>query len=348
MSDALEVPPYRPAALRIDEATEAVIRSLNLRQGAGSVYLTALSKHEDHAAAKRTVEATFLTCSDRGCYSIDFETLDSILADLRPEMVDADDVVSWAITHATASLADIAVTTLPEQVTLSAIEQVSKSRAKHYAQVIGISDGKKKWSKQELYVDKIQRTCDDKQVLAGIASRVARKRRPKISQTSENEIKLRHEIGQLFHTEHDARQRTFRGHDGNRWRSYAVDILLPDEKIAIEYDSWWWHKSEKSQVTDLRKNEVIEAHGYTMIRLRQKPLDLLGPNDTHVSKSIHYAAVAAIEQVVRVLQAQGKTIPVETAAKIAKYKRGKRLCAEEKAQTDIRQQREGSEAREVK
>ena len=54
---------------------------------------------------------------------------------------------------------------------------------------------------------------------------------------------------------------------------YDVDILIKKEKIIIEYDGAYWHK-DKTEF-DIRKTDLLKNNGWTVIRVREKPLNIL-------------------------------------------------------------------------
>ena len=61
-----------------------------------------------------------------------------------------------------------------------------------------------------------------------------------------------------------------------RWpngQRYKVDILLPN-KVAIEYDGSYWHgpKIQVDQGKDIEKTTNLIDAGYTVVRVREKPL----------------------------------------------------------------------------
>lgn len=51
-----------------------------------------------------------------------------------------------------------------------------------------------------------------------------------------------------------------------------LDIYIPSKKIAIEYDGDAWHRSNYKATIDLKKNELCNNHGITMIRIREPRL----------------------------------------------------------------------------
>ena len=56
-------------------------------------------------------------------------------------------------------------------------------------------------------------------------------------------------------------------------KEYDVDIVIRDKKIIIEYDGYYWHKD--NQVKDISKTKDLVKHGWTVIRVREKPLNII-------------------------------------------------------------------------
>jgi hypothetical protein len=64
------------------------------------------------------------------------------------------------------------------------------------------------------------------------------------------------------------------------------DILLPELRIAIEYDSVGRHGLEhvgKREEADRRKDRVVRASGWEVVRVRTGKLEKLGPHDVQLS-----------------------------------------------------------------
>jgi hypothetical protein len=72
-----------------------------------------------------------------------------------------------------------------------------------------------------------------------------------------------------------------------KWRDkslgFEIDILLPNEKIAIEVDGWYWHKDKEDK--DTEKNNKIIKCGFTPLRVRGKPLNKINEYDVIFKKS---------------------------------------------------------------
>ncbi|MDA9637108.1 zinc-ribbon domain-containing protein [bacterium] len=65
-----------------------------------------------------------------------------------------------------------------------------------------------------------------------------------------------------------------------------VDIKIPSEKIVIEYDGSYWHK-DKAEV-DKVKTSKLKKDGWTVLRVREKPLRILNSKYNVHSKSRDY------------------------------------------------------------
>lgn len=64
------------------------------------------------------------------------------------------------------------------------------------------------------------------------------------------------------------------------------DILLPELRIAIEYDSVGRHGLEHvggREEVDKRKDRVVRASGWEVVRVRTGRLEPLGPHDVQLS-----------------------------------------------------------------
>jgi len=91
------------------------------------------------------------------------------------------------------------------------------------------------------------------------------------NQSSEFEIFILSELEWVF-GKVEQRKRI----DGNE-----VDIYLPSINLCIEIDGSHWHKDKR--VNDKKKNIFLESLGYTIIRLRDKPLKKISDDDIIIS-----------------------------------------------------------------
>lgn len=45
---------------------------------------------------------------------------------------------------------------------------------------------------------------------------------------------------------------------------YRIDVAFPDERIAVEYDGWFWH----SEARDARRDRYLFRHGWKVLRIK--------------------------------------------------------------------------------
>ena len=64
-------------------------------------------------------------------------------------------------------------------------------------------------------------------------------------------------------------------------RYKRVDIVLPDLNLIIEYDGAHWHKNIIDK--DRRDNDLLGEIGWSVLRIREKPLEKISPNDLLVN-----------------------------------------------------------------
>ena len=62
----------------------------------------------------------------------------------------------------------------------------------------------------------------------------------------------------------------------------SIDIYIPDLKLGIEFDGSYWHKDKRA--LDKLKTEELEAEGFNIIRVRQKPLKRIFKDDVMADK----------------------------------------------------------------
>jgi len=95
-----------------------------------------------------------------------------------------------------------------------------------------------------------------------------------------------------------------------------VDVVIPRWRTALELDGYYWHKSKLEK--DSAKIRQLERHGWRLRRIREKPLDKVGPNDIVVDPFPNVSAVPSlIVQVLRALQ-PGHNLTVEGLDSYAK------------------------------
>lgn len=93
-----------------------------------------------------------------------------------------------------------------------------------------------------------------------------------LRQTSKSEAELYRHFSERFS---DSEQ-------GVRLGRWSVDVLLRDERVAVEYDGSYFHRD--SMERDVRKTTYLLEHGYRVVRVRERerrhilpPLDIEDP-----------------------------------------------------------------------
>ena len=64
-------------------------------------------------------------------------------------------------------------------------------------------------------------------------------------------------------------ERLFKAKNREKVGGFEFDIYLPEEKIAVEYDGYYWHQSEHSIKMEERKNSYCNANGITLFRVKE-------------------------------------------------------------------------------
>ena len=100
---------------------------------------------------------------------------------------------------------------------------------------------------------------------------------------SREEVYLLFELKQFFNI--DAND-----HKIKLKRVEDVDIKLANEKVVIEYDGAYWHKDKAER--DKAKTKALEKAGWTVVRVREKPLKVLSRKHNISSKTGEYKETA--------------------------------------------------------
>lgn len=91
---------------------------------------------------------------------------------------------------------------------------------------------------------------------------------PKCSnQSSKNEIRILTEL-------HAAFGEAVSRHKIEGWE---VDIFLPDQNVAVEYDGKYWHYGKDAK--DREKQNAVEGMGIKLLRVRESPLSAITKHD---------------------------------------------------------------------
>ena len=64
-------------------------------------------------------------------------------------------------------------------------------------------------------------------------------------------------------------ERLFQAKNREQVDGFEFDIFLPEEKIAVEYDGYYWHQSDHSIRMEERKNAYCSANRITLFRLKE-------------------------------------------------------------------------------
>lgn len=127
-----------------------------------------------------------------------------------------------------------------------------------------------------------------------------------VSSTSEPELRLLCELRWIF------------GHVEHRSKAFGreVDILIPDVKIGIEVDGYYWHKDKFRQ--DRNKTKLLSSNGINLIRLREAGLSKLTPQDLKLPRGkLSFQSVILVLHQIRRLA----TLPKRIRKRFATYTR---------------------------
>ncbi|WP_129308561.1 Helicase associated domain protein [Streptomyces sp. L2] len=94
----------------------------------------------------------------------------------------------------------------------------------------------------------------------------------RLRQTSAQELRLKAELSTVLPIDVDRDA----VHTGQVER---VDMLIDTEglRLVLEFDGSYFHGTEKSRATDIAKSRRLRDAGWTVVRIREAPLDLLDP-----------------------------------------------------------------------
>ena len=132
------------------------------------------------------------------------------------------------------------------------------------------------------------------------------------NQTSQPEVRILSELESIFD---DVRLHY-------KLENTEIDIYLPEIKFGIEYDGKYWHKGLDD--VDLKKNEFLSDNGIKLIRVRQKPLSKLTPEDILVGYQVNKTNINQI------LDRIYPSVSNEIQHRIKEYQNNDRFINEEK------------------
>ena len=81
-------------------------------------------------------------------------------------------------------------------------------------------------------------------------------------------------------------------------RKLICDIYSPSNKLVIEYDGSFWHEKKENADADIEKTRRLESLGYTVLHLREDPLEPLPNAHNILCNADYYRTAAGIKVVV--------------------------------------------------
>jgi len=75
--------------------------------------------------------------------------------------------------------------------------------------------------------------------------------------------------------------------NGYKFNHTEIDIFIPELKIAIEYDGYRYHNSDKKFKSDLAKNFLFSLEGLKLIRIREKGCTEMGEENCKIIECIY-------------------------------------------------------------
>lgn len=105
---------------------------------------------------------------------------------------------------------------------------------------------------------------------------------PVMARRSKVEVKLKHHVASVL-TAIDLKRRSVRLPNGS---SQEIDICAPELLLVIEFDGYYWHGTNASIARDRKKTQALERAGWTVVRVRERPLGIIGSRDLQVSADL--------------------------------------------------------------
>ena len=123
---------------------------------------------------------------------------------------------------------------------------------------------------------------------------------------SEPEIILGFELSQFLRIDID--DQSINGPEG---KVLNVDIKIPDEKLAVEFDGARWHHGQEDR--DARKSKNLRNSGWQVISVRDRGLGPIAPSDVRVDTRRMSHKEVANRTLVKVYEVLGRdnTEPID-------------------------------------
>lgn len=120
--------------------------------------------------------------------------------------------------------------------------------------------------------------------------------------------------------------------------TFRIDMIIPSFKVAVEYDGSRWHTTGVQR--DALKAKAVEAAGWTLIRVRETPLELTRPDDLAIATVVadyHPITAQVLQRMfLRLGERSGAepeaVVVPELAARVDWYLQGGRCVATAKAE----------------
>lgn len=106
------------------------------------------------------------------------------------------------------------------------------------------------------------------------------------------EVRLAYELEVVLPIDHTVDRIVIPAPDrasGNR--RISADIVAPSLRLVVEVDGSWWHREKQRQ--DQAKSLALGRAGWTVVRVREYPLEPLSANDIVVAQRCNSFQLAA-------------------------------------------------------
>ena len=97
-----------------------------------------------------------------------------------------------------------------------------------------------------------------------------------IQASSKTEIQYSFELKSIFNHDIDNHKVHING------AVLDCDIIIESHGLIIEYDGSYFHKGSTKRARDIKKNDFLEKAGWTVVRLREEPLEIIREHDIQV------------------------------------------------------------------
>lgn len=140
----------------------------------------------------------------------------------------------------------------------------------------------------------------------------------KLTNQSKQELTILFELKSIFASINP------KGHYFNdNGKKFTVDIFVKELNMGVEFDGSYWHRNK--DVSDKQKNEICEANGIKIIRIREHPL--LPTSDFDITSSIPFSPKVIVNKLLQKIKTEFK-ISANTLKLIDDYCKQKDLQAE--------------------